>query len=135
MGVLGWLVIPSEPSHIVTANLGPQFCRAGAILGICSAIYFVLVQQLRLALNRRLIQIHFWMSAVAALLQPLLVNYFDRAAIPGHSALSLLMNSFVGATAAGIWALFVFLVAQFLFITNTVIAICRKLSGSNSQPN
>jgi len=81
-------------------------------------------------------QIHFWLSALGVLLQPLLTYSFSQgtSAVPGHSAFSLLMDFFVGSTAASIWALIVFLIAQLVFIINLGWTLLRALSTNTPTP-
>ena len=136
-GIVAWVAAAPVPATQVTAtNPGGQLLRAAALFGICAALYF-LFKQLSWKLNALLGQLHFWMSALAALLQPILTYGFSLEShpVPGHSAFSLLMDSFVGATAASMWALLVFVLAQLVFLANICWTLLNTLSNkSGSTP-
>lgn len=133
-GIFAWVAAAPVPATQVAAtSSGGQLLRAAALFGICAALYF-LFRQLGWKMNALLGQLHFWMSALAALLQPILTYCFSLEShpVPGHSAFSLLMDSFVGATAASMWALLVFALSQLIFVINIFWTLSHKSDATSA---
>ncbi len=115
-----WPPLNHAVTHFAIADAGKQLLVAAAVFSAFAVVYLAFPLIFRREISSALGEVHFWMSALAVLLEFALTYWFNLTfkTRPDESRLDIFFHAFGASLDATSWAIYVFLLAQVIFVVN-----------------
>jgi heme/copper-type cytochrome/quinol oxidase subunit 1 len=132
-----WPPWSSQHTHFAMGNVGEGILAVSALFSVFALVYFVFPLFFRRRMNRALGYLHFWLNAVALLLQfaiPVVFNLTIHSP-PNESKWNTFGHRFAAATTSVVLAFLVLAFAQMPFLINLIWSIFKGQKASNLTPS
>ena len=115
-----WPPLTWRNVHFASADFGQELLFYAAVFAFIALVYFILQRFSRVRINRVLGYAHFGICVAAILTQVFLTYWLSVTykKIPGEGWFDAFMRGFGTAMAPFVWALYIFLAAQLVFLLN-----------------